>query len=136
MIWKHTALLGAGVLAAGLAMPMSASAHAEDNALAFVIGAAVGHAINDNGGHVRKVHRRQPGHGAHVRYGRYDKYHHRPGKAFGKHKRWQHKKWQHRKWQAKRKHHGYDRDRRYDRKHHKRGHDRYRGHRGDRRGRH
>ncbi|MDZ7670169.1 MAG: hypothetical protein U5Q16_12375 [Gammaproteobacteria bacterium] len=145
MIWKYTAVLGAGVLVAGLAVPMSASAHAEDNALAFVIGAAVGHAINDNDSHVRKVHRRHADYGPHARYGRYDRYHHRPGKAYGKykkwqHKKWQHKKWQHRKWHAKRQHHGYGHDRRYDRKHHKRGHywghDRYRGHRGDRRGRH
>jgi len=131
MIWKHTALLGAGVLIAGLAVPMSASAHAEDNALAFVIGAAVGHAINDNDRHVRKVHRRHADYGHHPRYGRYDRYQHRPGKAHGKYRKWQHKKWQ-----ARRKHHGYDRDRRYDRKYHKRDHDRYRGQRGDRRGRH
>lgn len=138
MIWKYTGLLGAGVLMAGLAVPMSATAHAEDNALAFVIGAAVGHAINDDDRHVRKVHRRHSGYGAHMRYGRYDRYQHRPGKAYGKHKKWQHKKWQHGKWQAKRRHHGYDHgyDRRYDRRHHKRGHDRYRDHRRDHRGRH
>jgi hypothetical protein len=132
MIWKTTAILSAGVLAAALTAPSSASAHAEDNALAFVIGAAVGHAISDHGSHVRKVHRRHPVHAPQVRYGKPYYHHGRPsyhhGKAYGQHKKSYHKKKSHHKgWHATRKHKSHER--RYDRKY-KRSHDRYGRYRG------
>lgn len=111
MIWKTTAILSAGMLTAAVMAPSSARAHAEDNALAFVIGAAVGHAISDHGSHVRKVHRRHPVHAPKARYG---KPHYPHGRAYGHYKKAYHKGWH-----PARKYRGHEH--RFERKH-KRGH--------------
>lgn len=157
MIRSATLMLGAGLLAAGVSAPLAASAHAEDNALAFVIGAAAAHALHDDDRrHVRHPHRRDvvPVHRGwdrdrhwrtEHRTHKYWKHEYRKNK-YWKHDRWQQKHWQakhwkHKQWQAKRWDR-YDRkwdryDRRYDRRH-DRHHDRKDRHydRDDRRGRH
>lgn len=49
-------LLAAGLLSAGFFVPLSASAHAEDAAVAFAVGAAVGRAFDDDRRYVRHYH--------------------------------------------------------------------------------
>lgn len=114
MIRSATLMLGAGLLAAGMSVPLAAQAHAEDNALAFVIGAAAAHALHDDDRkHVRHPHRPNV---VHVHGGKHRGwYNDRHWKA----KYWKHKNWQHKHWKAKRwdrYDHRWDRhDRRWDR---------------------
>ena len=84
MIKPANMLLTVGLLAASLAMPVSANAHAEDNALAFVIGAAVGHALDTGRKHQRYSHAPNL---AHVSRGHTPRFHPR---WRAKHHRWRH----------------------------------------------
>ena len=120
-------LLAAGLLTASLAMPLSADAHAEDNALAFVIGAAVGHAFDNDRRHLHYSHvpYRMHRHRGHV-----PRYHSR---WRAKHHRWHHAsrhrahhrfhRHGHRHWDNRYSHYRHDRDSRrghrdrYKRKH-------------------
>lgn len=70
MIRTTTALLGAGLLAIGLGAPPAANA--EDNALAFVVGAAAGQALDHDPEHLRHPHRSKV---VHVRGSRGRDYH-------------------------------------------------------------
>ncbi|MEQ8859621.1 MAG: hypothetical protein RIC56_13325 [Pseudomonadales bacterium] len=133
MIRKTTALLGAGVLVAGLAGPLTASAHAEDNALAFVLGAAVGQALDNDRHRVRHVHRPGvvPVHRGHV--ARHYRYAHPHAWRSYQRARWRH---DYRHFQ---RHADGHHDRRWDkgRHHDRRWDDDRRGdRRGDRHGRH
>lgn len=135
MFKTTTALLGAGVLALGLAAP--ADSHADDETLAFMTGAAVGYAIGD--GHVRPVHERY-----HPRYrdhrhwphhpGRYKRWHKRAHRWERRHERrwdrWErrwHRDWRDKRWshhdrhehhRSCRHHGGRDRGRHGERRHH------------------
>jgi hypothetical protein len=84
MIKPANMLLAASLLTATLAMPVSANAHAEDNALAFVIGAAVGHTLDADRKHRR--YSRAP-HLAHVHRGHSSRFHPR---WRARHHRWRH----------------------------------------------
>jgi hypothetical protein len=103
---KTTVLLGIGVLAAGLVSAGSVRAHSDDQALAFITGAAVGYVVGSRDAGVRHVHHRPVvrhyhyGPPAHVRY----KHH---ARVASKHK-YKH----HPKFKAKGK--SYKHDRRYD----------------------
>lgn len=69
-------MLGAGVLAAGLVFAGSARANSDDQALAFITGAAVGYVIGGRDVDVRHVHYRHDGR-HHYKHGyRYDRKHH------------------------------------------------------------
>lgn len=120
MIKATTVLLGAGLLAASLAVPLSARAEHGDEGLAFVIGAAVGHALAD--GDVR-VHYRPNHYYRHAPVVRDWRWHQRQ------------KTW-HRKFQREHRYFHRDdrRDHRSERRHHRR--DDRRDHRRDDRGRH
>ncbi|MEZ5558882.1 MAG: hypothetical protein R3E86_10135 [Pseudomonadales bacterium] len=56
---RRAKLIGAGVIAMGLSVPFAAQAATDDEALAFVVGAAVGYALIDGHDH---HHRHQPAH--------------------------------------------------------------------------
>jgi hypothetical protein len=107
MIRSATLMLGAGLLAAGMSAPLAARADAEDNALAFVIGAAAAHALHDDDRrHIRHPHRRDvvPVHRGWDR-DRHWRTEHRKHKHWKnehrKHKYWKHHRWQQKQWQAK-----------------------------------
>jgi hypothetical protein len=104
--------LGVGAVAVGLSLPFAAQAHADDEAMAFVVGAAVGYAIGDQGSKHRHVHYR----------GHPKRYEHDRWRGYYEHPRYAHRRWarSHGEWH----HHarGYHRDR-----YSKRGH--YRDHR-------
>jgi hypothetical protein len=117
MIKPTNILLAASLLAASLAVPVSANAHTEDNALAFVIGAAVGHTLDTDRKHRRYSHvpnmvRVHRGHGPrfHPRWR-------------AKHHRWHHasKHRAHYRFDRRRHHHWDD--------HYRHGRDARRGHR-------
>ncbi len=118
-----TTLLGAGLLATGLAVPMAASAHPDDAALAFIAGTAVGYVVGDRGDHVHYGHRRHDdrhrarhhhdGHGWHGKHhGRHEPWHrgwkrgHRGHQQFAGHGRG-HGDWD-RRHRDRRGHHGRD----------------------------
>lgn len=131
-----TALIGAGLLAFGLGTPLAASAHAEDNALAFVIGAAVGQALDDDRKHLRHPHRPPVVH-VHGRHGRDDYrgwrghhkgWYHGKGHKYG---HWKAKRWAHYRRDLRDDRHDWRHDRRHERRHdrrddrrHERRHDR------------
>ena len=121
MFKTSTILLGTGVLVAGLAAPMAANAGSQDEALAFVAGAVVGHVLSDQTHHVHYVHRRHPvfvppGH-------RYR--HHGWHKRHEVHRRWdsKHRRFDGHYWRDHdRRHHRYERrDDRRERRDHRRG---------------
>jgi len=117
---KASTILGAGVLVAGLAAPLAASAGSSDETLAFIVGAAVGHAVGDHH-HVHPVHRRYHGHLPPARPYRHLGWHKRPHAV----QRWQHERrlHDHRRHEPKRDHRRHDRryDRRDGRRDHRRG---------------
>lgn len=119
---KVTVVLASGVLVAGLAGPLSAAADADDQALAFVAGAAVGYALNDDATHLRHPHR---GNVVKVHRGYHRDAHYRwPVQRNAWHK-WQRARWKHhhrkafkgRDWHPSR----FDRrfERRFERRHHR-----------------
>ncbi len=55
---KNKNWMGAGVVALGLSLPFVAQAHSDDEAMAFVVGAAVGYAIGDGGDRHHHAHYR------------------------------------------------------------------------------
>ena len=119
MIKTPTILLGTGLLLASLAAPLAARADHDDRTLAFVIGAAVGHALGDNDVHVRHVHRGYHGPGPNVRQWRWHQRHkalqrkwHRDHRKFHRHERFEHRR-------DHRRHERHDwRDRGHDRRRH------------------
>lgn len=123
MIRTTTALLGAGLLAFGLGTSPAANAHAEDNTLAFVIGAAVGQALDDDRKHLRHPHRPKVVHvhGSRGRDGHRGWRGHHKGWYYGKGHKYGH--WKAKRWAHYRKdYRDYRRDWRHDR--HERRHDR------------
>ena len=132
MISRRSAILGAGILAVGLGLPLAASAsHNNDEALAFVMGTAVGYAAGDRSSHLQYVHRRHYdpprwGHRQHRRWHRWDHRRHHWDNPWRRHHRYDH-----------RRHHGhhFDRDRRDWHRDARRRDDHHRDHhRGHRRG--
>jgi hypothetical protein len=96
---KSTLMLGVGVLAAGLVLSGTVRAHADDQALVFITGAAVGYVVGSRDSVVRHVHHRPvvrhyhygpPAHGLHKHHPKFK------GKAKGKsykhHKRYDHRR--------------------------------------------
>lgn len=66
MIKTSTILLGAGMLIASLTAPLAARADNDDAALAFVVGAAVGNALDDHRSRAQVVHWRRYGYWPHL----------------------------------------------------------------------
>jgi hypothetical protein len=117
MTTKTTILLGAGLLTAGLVFTGAARANADDQALAFIAGAAVGYVIGERDGDVHQVHYR--GHPRHYRHDYRDwrkgwhhsKYKHHPRfYHHPKHRSYRHDKHRGYKYRDDRRH-----DRRHDR---------------------
>lgn len=121
MFRSATLMFGAGLLAVGVSMPLGAHAHAEDNALAFVIGAAVGHALDDDRKH-RHPHRphvvrvdRGKHHGWYKqrhwdKRRHWDRHPHRY-----QHPHWKAKHWKHQRFDARHERRWDRHDRRWDR---------------------
>lgn len=110
MTTRTIALIGAGVFASGMALSAPVKADADDQALAFITGAAVGYVIADRGSDVRPAHYR--GHHPH--------YYHAPPRHHWKHYR-KHQRKHDKYW----RHHGYDHRSYY------RGYPHHRGYRDD-----
>lgn len=107
--------LGVGAVALGLSLPFAAQAHGDEEAMAFIVGAAVGYAIGDDRDKHRHVHYRGHPRSWHG--------HSKPYKDYGYHRK-AHKHWSrsHREWHRDRyAYRGHHRDRHY-RDHHYRDH--------------
>jgi hypothetical protein len=116
-----TKMMGAGVLLASLAIPLSASADPGDEVVAFVAGAAVGHLISGADARVYHVH----GRGYHR--GHYRGYQPRVYRGLPKRGHWRPQHYRHPA-------HGYRQSYRYNlESRHGRGHDRRSDRRDDRR---
>lgn len=126
MTTRAIALLSAGVLASGLGMAAPVHANADDQALAFITGAAVGYLVADRGSEVRHAHYR--GHHPHPYYGppkhhwKHYKKHHRKHDKYWRHHGYRHSP-SYRDYPRHRGYHGdgynrrgYHHDRRYDRR--------------------
>ncbi|MEQ8485986.1 MAG: hypothetical protein RIB46_16635 [Pseudomonadales bacterium] len=118
MTTRTIVLLGAGVLATGVALSAPVRANADDQALAFITGAAVGYVIADRGSDVRPVHYR----------GHHPRHYYAPPKHHWKHYRKHDKYWRHHAYG----HHRYDRGYPHHRGYRDDGYHR-RGYHGDRR---
>ncbi len=84
---KNTQWIGVGVITLGLSLPFAVQAHQDDEAMAFIVGAAVGYAIGDDGDQHRHSRYRSPRYAYHHRH--HDRYWRGHTKAHAKaHKRW------------------------------------------------
>ena len=84
---KNMQWVGIGVMTLGLSLPFAVQAHQDDEAMAFIVGAAVGYAIGDDGDKHRHARYRSP------RYANYHRHHDRYWRGHTKahvkaHKRW------------------------------------------------
>jgi hypothetical protein len=114
---KTTMMFGVGVLTAGLVLTGSARAHTDDQALAFITGAAVGYVVGGRDVDVRHVHYRP-----HTRHYRFKHGDHRWYKHGSRHKpRFAPKHKHHPKFHHKSRGKSYKHDKRHHRGHERRG---------------
>jgi len=88
---KNMQWVGIGVMTLGLSLPFAVQAHQDDEAMAFIVGAAVGYAIGDDGDKHRHARYRSPRYAHPQRH--HDRYWRGHTKAHAKaharaHKRW------------------------------------------------